>query len=188
MPRSKLSTEERIQRRVNVVDAGYKTSCWLWSGPLRKDGYAHCSVGGKMMLVHRVAYELSIGPVSKTSDLDHLCRNRHCCNPDHLEPVTRRENIRRGGKGVLFTTCKNGHQVNAQNTYVDERGWWCRLCDRERSKPENKTEARKQSQARSHVRWISNNRAKWNAYCRTRRRTKAGQVALSDEVKIGGKV
>jgi hypothetical protein len=75
-----------------------ETGCWLWVGNCRQDGYGKFGIGpdGFQDSSHRVAYELFIGPIPKGFQLDHLCRNRSCANPLHLEPVTPAENINRG--------------------------------------------------------------------------------------------
>lgn len=70
--------------------------CWTHTGYVMPNGYGQVRVAGKTMLVHRAAYEILVGPIPAGLDLDHLCRNRACYNPDHLEPVTRKENLRRG--------------------------------------------------------------------------------------------
>lgn len=107
---------ERLLRRV-VIDP--ETGCWVWHGALQPNGYGTIGRGGKTAgnsLTHQVTYRHFVGPVPDGLDLDHLCRNRACCNPDHLEPVTRSENIRRGLQGVLRpprTHCRNGHATTA---------------------------------------------------------------------------
>ena len=106
--------------------------CWLWTGRLRKDGYANFSFEGRHVLAHRFAYELEIGPIPDGLTLDHLCRVRHCVRPDHLEPVTQAENVKRGQTGwhnKLKTHCKNGHPFNETNTTIPPDGYRrCRLC------------------------------------------------------------
>jgi hypothetical protein len=78
-----------------VVDAGHDTPCWLWKRHINGTGYGMVR-DGKLRLAHRVYYERAKGPIPEGLTLDHLCRQRHCVNPDHLEAVTLKENIRRG--------------------------------------------------------------------------------------------
>ena len=124
-----LSTLERFML---YVHAEPNTGCWLWAGA--DDGrhgygrFRHHGLGTPQ--AHRVSYILHKGPVPDGLTLDHKCRQRACVNPDHLEPVTRIENIRRGAyrKGLALgghangqrqrgrTHCKRGHELNAANT------------------------------------------------------------------------
>jgi hypothetical protein len=103
------------------------SKCWTWTGAINSSGYGHAWSAGKMVAVHRVAYETLVGPIPAGLDIDHLCRNRACYNPTHLEPVTRQENARRGA--VLITHCPAGHAYEGANLYVDPEGHRrCRDC------------------------------------------------------------
>lgn len=113
--------------------------CWYWSGHLKRDGYGLAYDGIKTRQAHRMAYELLIGPIPDGLVLDHLCRVKRCVNPDHLEPVTNAENIRRGqlamGRGVGATHCPQGHAYDDENTYTDRNGYrYCRTCQRQQTR------------------------------------------------------
>lgn len=103
------------------------TPCIDWAGRLNRQGYGR--IGWD--LAHRRAYEQSVGPVPDGMELDHLCRNARCVNPDHLEPVTREENMRR--RSEAQTHCKHGHEFTPENTYPRPKDGrrQCRACNRE---------------------------------------------------------
>ena len=83
-------------------DCGYETPCWIWKGGLTTAGYGQVCIGGnKQDYSHRIYWERANGPVPAGLELDHLCRQRACCNPSHLEPMTHLENIRRGARTKL---------------------------------------------------------------------------------------
>jgi|SRR5262252_3636755 len=97
-----MTDEDRFWSKVD------KHECWLWRGALNNYGYGVLKVKWKVVLAHRYSWELVHGPL-KEHVLDHLCRTRHCVNPEHLELTTKGENIRRGrGKG-FYSRCKRGH-------------------------------------------------------------------------------
>lgn len=130
----KRKWEKHFWERVNKTD-----TCWLWTGPQQGLGYGQASLNRKPTLVHRMSWKLINGPIPEGLVLDHLCRVRHCVNPEHMEPVTMRENILRGvGRGAINakkTHCKRGHPLRGYNvvyTIIKKRriGRHCRECKR----------------------------------------------------------
>lgn len=111
------------------------TGCWLWEGHVGSDGYGSAfNVTGQhdRAVPHRIAYELLVGLIPEGLQLDHLCRVRNCVNPDHLEPVTAKENRVRGG--ATITHCPSGHEYDGDNTYMRPQGGKaCRACARDRT-------------------------------------------------------
>ena len=128
MTRPITSLRDRFFSHVDMTG-----DCWQWTGSLATGGYgtivAEAPSRGKLLRAHRVAYELMVGPIPEGLDLDHLCRNRGCVRPSHLEPVTRRENLSRGLGGALKTHCAQGHEYTEENTYRRPGGTRdCRTC------------------------------------------------------------
>ena len=119
-----IPSEERFWAKVNKTE-----TCWLWTGA-RSRGYGSFPMDG-LGGAHRWAYLHLVGPIPEGLELDHLCRVRHCVRPDHLEPVTHAENMRRGvWNNRLKTHCVHGHPFDEANTT-----WWknkrsCRTCHR----------------------------------------------------------
>lgn len=131
VPRPRKTLEQRLMQRRHIDANG----CWLWTASLNKSGYGIIWQDRKMSLVHRVSLELVGRPVPEGMVTDHLCRVRHCFNPDHLEAVTRRENTMRSPIAVAAvnaqkTRCVNDHPLTNENTYVwtDRKGRTRRRC------------------------------------------------------------
>jgi len=103
--------------------------CWEWQAHKVTAGYGGFRIGvNKHALAHRLAYELLVGPIPNGLVTDHLCRNRACVRPDHLEPVTNLENIKRGARAQM-THCNRGHEFTPENTYNHPKGSRiCRQC------------------------------------------------------------
>lgn len=115
------------------------SGCWIWLGPDAGAGYGAIQINGKTFGAHRVVYEMEIGPIPEGLVIDHLCRNRICVNPSHLEPVTFGENVLRGNSPTAINArkveCKRGHAFDEENTMIlsgGRRG--CRICTRHASK------------------------------------------------------
>jgi hypothetical protein len=119
--------------------------CWIWDGAETGAGYGFFKYGSTVRpdgltstLAHIFAWQLLRGPVPDGLELDHLCRITLCCNPDHLEPVTHRENILRGN-GICAlnfrkTHCKRGHEFDSANTRFYRTSRICRACERDRDR------------------------------------------------------
>lgn len=169
---------ERIKSRIEVNDSG----CWIWTGA-KTTGYGRISwktESGKIWRsVHRVLYVHEVGPVADGLDLDHLCHDpkqckpelaedcphRACCNPAHLSPTTRRENLLRGGTVSAdrraVTHCPQGHELNAGNTLISTLGQrQCKACTYERN--------------RAYYHQNKERRARYNREWRERRKNHSG--------------
>ena len=125
-PPASLTLDAMFDRALPEPNSG----CWLWPTESR-EGYGHVWCGGRTRRAHIVSYELARGAVPEGLVLDHLCRVRCCINPDHLEPVTQGENIRRSpimGQYARPTTCPKGHAFDESNTYRAGGQRYCRAC------------------------------------------------------------
>lgn len=124
----KSTDEDRFLKRVTITD-----SCWQWDA-LRPDGYGAFMAGGTQGMAHRWAYQHYTGPIPDDLVVDHLCRNRGCVNPDHMELVSRGENVARGTSPSAMQAkqelCPRGHTYTRK--YGNRR--YCQPCQNERRK------------------------------------------------------
>lgn len=107
--------------------------CWVWTRALQTAGYGNAWIDGTSRTAHKVAWVWANGPVPDGLQLDHLCENRTCCRPDHLEPVTSRENSHRTSLSVnsinaAKTHCSRGHELSGDNIYHYRGKRVCRAC------------------------------------------------------------
>lgn len=128
---SRPTTEERFWSKVDKTN-----SCWFWASSMYPDGYGQFWLKPRKVRAHRFAYELLVGPIPEGMVLDHLCRRRDCVNPEHLEPVTNRQNLMRGigisSRNARAIKCIHGHPFSPENTHVAKDGKRvCRTCNRE---------------------------------------------------------
>jgi hypothetical protein len=127
---------ERLFSRLVIDPSG----CLLWTGSVHVSGYGRMSGSdGKTAYVHRLMYELFVGPIPADLELDHLCRVRRCASPAHLEAVTHRINMLRGetvgAAHAAITHCPQGHPYDEANTGRRPGGQrYCRACNRERAR------------------------------------------------------
>ena len=134
-PKHRLNRAElaRLQRLIKIVDTG----CWEWQGNTTTNGYGKWArgPGHSERAIHRITYEhYKDTAIPDGMQGDHLCRNRACCNPDHIEIVTPSENTKRQDHAERRKTeCPQGHPYDAENTRLTPSGKRvCRACDRDR--------------------------------------------------------
>ncbi len=125
--------QPELCQRFKVSENG----CWIWSGALSSEGYGILNIDGERKYAHRMTYQLFVGPIHHWQELDHLCRDRRCCNPAHLEAVSSYENSKRGNH-PLFTVhrkqqCRKGHDLtNPENRHQRNDGRYrCKICSAE---------------------------------------------------------
>lgn len=131
-----MTLEERLlSKTVKISDTG----CWEFKGSLYRNGYGQIWNGKRSEQAHRVSYRLYMSEIPENMEIDHLCRNRCCINPRHLEVVTHRENIARSntlmGKNARKTHCIRGHALDGDNLIITKQNSrQCRICSNFRAR------------------------------------------------------
>jgi len=130
-----------LERFIWFIKVDRFSRCWNWTGDIDRKGYAKFWYNGKTGRGAQFVYKVFRGPIPKGHEPDHLCKNTSCVNPEHLDAVTRHENLIRGDSPVGINArklrCYKGHPFNAKNTYVVMRNGHpqrsCRKCSTERT-------------------------------------------------------
>lgn len=137
---------DRLLKRITKEANG----CWTYNGPRSGHGYGSMWHDGRTRRTHRVAYEATYGDIPQNLEIDHICNNRLCCNPQHLRLVTRQHNAKLRSKRQ--THCRHGHEYTPDNTYIEpQRGWrQCKTCRESWGKSGNPSNASKTHCKRGH--------------------------------------
>jgi len=127
-----LNEKSHMARKYPLGYVLQENGCWDWVGPLSKDGYGRIWNGTHNIRAHRFVFEQHKWPIPDGLTLDHLCRNRACVNPDHLEPVSNKDNVLRGfgppARNARKNSCIHGHPLDG--TRLAEGRWirYCKTC------------------------------------------------------------
>lgn len=126
--------QSTIQRFMSKVNKNQENDCWIWTAS-GVQGYGIFFMNNRKILAHRASYELFVAPIPEGMTIDHLCRNRICVNPAHLEAVTLIENIFRGDsiitQNMKKPVCSKGHPFDMIRTANNHQWRSCRTCKRE---------------------------------------------------------
>lgn len=133
MRHEKRPVMDRLLPKLSYIEA---TGCIEYTGAIDTTGYGRIGLGGRGEGVghtHRLMYEWAKGPIPAGLHIDHLCRNRACCNPSHLEAVTQAENNLRAKRDNPITHCRRGHEFTPENTRQTPTQRICRACEQVRN-------------------------------------------------------
>lgn len=124
----------RLLSKINIDS----NNCWNWLGYKKKTGYGEMWAGKRSCLVHRLSYSIFKGKLDEFMVLDHICKNRSCCNPEHLREVTRKENVIENSLSIQATNaakthCIRGHELIPENLVFCKTGRDCKICRYNRS-------------------------------------------------------
>lgn len=131
---SSTETRNEFNLRCIMKKTRQEGECLVWTGSVNHNGYPETSIYYKRVRIHKWYYETFIGNIPEGYDIDHTCGNRRCLAQEHLEPVTRKENLRRARVrkygSDLTTHCPRGHKMTEDNTYIQPSNGTrkCRTC------------------------------------------------------------
>jgi HNH endonuclease len=149
-----MGLPDRFWAKTSIEDRGYETPCLMWTAYRMPNGYARYAHEGQACYAHRVVYETVVSPIPPGLTVDHLCRNRACVNPWHMEPVTNRVNILRGetimATNAAKTHCVHGHEYTPENTIINPKTGRrrCATCAREQQDERNRQRREERAQHR----------------------------------------
>ena len=129
---------KNVEKILSKISVDIETECWNWIGEIDKNGYGYFRIRNnserKSFRSHRVIYDIFIGVKDLEKVIDHKCRNRKCCNPDHLQEIARSENVLLDNSlapsaiNKQKKECKHGHKFTIENTYISKFGRSCKAC------------------------------------------------------------
>lgn len=128
--------EQKVETFWKHVDrSGGDNACWPWTSWMNSKGYGKFKLCGWHSSAHRIAYAVTHGEIPEGYDIDHICNNRACCNPSHLQAISHRENVLRSentiaGRQSRQTHCKRGHPLSGDNLLMEGNKRFCRECKR----------------------------------------------------------
>ncbi len=152
---------QRWAAKVRLPEHWKEEACWEWIGAANANGYGHFMERlGKMTTPYRYSYERFIGPVPEGLTIDHLCRNRRCVNPEHLEAVTQGVNVLRSplaapAVNARKTHCDHGHQITEEHQVyrvVGKNGRICRECAKARENRKYASDPALRERKKAHAR------------------------------------
>lgn len=121
------------EKFLSKINTSMAKECWDWTGFIDRDGYGKFHIGKLCRFTHRISYEIFIKKIDDGMVIDHICRNRRCCNPDHLREVSVKINSLENSVSItannnVKTHCINGHELTFDNLYIYGNHRRCKAC------------------------------------------------------------